>query len=256
MQSRYPDTSPATATQRLATILIGRDVRQFIADKREADDRGATSLATSTTRRTARWTSPTRRRQWHGRRGMSRHLLVFAAGVGVDQSPAASQVGEARGAAESRKEPPHDHRLGLTTIPPGWVLIGGGLMFASRARRGLVLLARTADGGRVVTAWAHAVRGRQGLSGDQFYDFVTAFILSWLAGAIDEVIRRRGDEAMRCWGVRSRADLDLLSAFVVGMLLGAVLLVLLLSLVGRSGQAGDVGLSWGDDGADPSPSSP
>lgn len=36
-------------------------------------------------------------------------------------------------------------------------------------------------------------------------------------------------------------------AFVVGMLLGAVLLVLLLSLVGRSGQAGDVGLSWGDD---------
>ena len=30
---------------------------------------------------------------------MSRHLLVFAAGVGVDQSPAASQAGEARGAA-------------------------------------------------------------------------------------------------------------------------------------------------------------
>lgn len=34
---------------------------------------------------------------------------------------------------------------------------------------------------------------------------------------------------------------------VVGMLLGAVLLVLLLSLVGRSGQVGDVGLSRGDD---------
>ncbi len=34
MQSGTPDTSPATATQRLATVLLGRDVREFIAEKR------------------------------------------------------------------------------------------------------------------------------------------------------------------------------------------------------------------------------
>ena len=58
------------------------------------------------------------------------------------------------------------------------------------------------------------------------------------------------------WGVRSRADLAAALAFVVGMLLGAVLLVLLLSLVGRSGQVGDVGLPWATTSADPRPHRP
>ena len=100
----------------------------------------------------------------------------------------------------------------LTTILAlRWVLIVGGLMFRLRPRRGLVLLARTADGGRVVTAWEQ-FEAVKALSGDQ-YDFVTAFILSWLAGAIDESGHISAAEGTRrCgsrWGVRSRADLDL-----------------------------------------------
>ena len=43
---------------------------------------------------------------------------------------------------------------------------------------------------------------------------------------------------------------------VVGMLLGAVLLVLLLSLVGRSGQVGDVGSRGVTTSADPRPHRP
>lgn len=48
-----------------------------------------------------------------------------------------------------------------------------------------------------MTAWEQ-FEAVKALSGDQ-YDFVTAFILSWLAGAIDESghISAEGDEAMR-----------------------------------------------------------
>lgn len=34
MQSGIPDSRPVTATQRLATLLIGQDVRDFIAERR------------------------------------------------------------------------------------------------------------------------------------------------------------------------------------------------------------------------------
>lgn len=34
MQSSIPDSGPTTATQRLASHLLGRDVRDFIAERR------------------------------------------------------------------------------------------------------------------------------------------------------------------------------------------------------------------------------